>query len=161
MNNALEFTAVETDAIMIGARTLYGEARGGGAEGMISVANVIYNRVEAPGWWGHDLASVCQTPDQFSCWLPGLDHDAMLRADLFNISFCAALAIATQLAADIKRDLYYHGGAAGRGTLPSLVGNATYYYASNMKTPPEWAAKLIFVCEIAGQRFYEIPGHSA
>ena len=53
---------------LILARTLYGEARGEGREGMEAVAAVILYRANNPGWWGRDIRSVCLKPWQFSCW---------------------------------------------------------------------------------------------
>ena len=52
----------------IATRTVWGEARGEIHEGWIGVAWVIKNRVLNPGWWGHDPASVCLDPWQFSSW---------------------------------------------------------------------------------------------
>lgn len=146
----IKFTSTEAYAIIVAARTLYGEARGAGAEGMIAVANVIKNRVRTPGWWGRDLISVCRTPDQFSCWLPGPDYDAMMKADMLDLSFCAALAIAAQLQASLTRQSNFE-------KLDDLVGDAVFYHASDMNPPPLWAAKMIFVREIGGQKFYALP----
>lgn len=49
------------------ARTLYGEARGEGAKGMVLVANVIITRSQDRRW-PNSVADVCQQPWQFSCW---------------------------------------------------------------------------------------------
>lgn len=130
---------------LVVARTVWGEARGGGVEGMISVANVIQNRVAHPTWWGSAPREVCLAPEQFSCWLPGADRDAMLAADWLTPGFAAALAIAEAVV----------GSAVS--PLPRLVKNATSYYAASMTPPPAWAARMKFVAEIAGQRFYALP----
>lgn len=50
------------------AKTLWGEARGEGADGLIGVGCVIRNRVNDPAWWGDDYLSVCLKSGQFSCW---------------------------------------------------------------------------------------------
>jgi len=50
------------------AKTLWGEARGEGREGLIAVAWVIKNRADNPGWWGKSIELVCLKPYQFSCW---------------------------------------------------------------------------------------------
>lgn len=57
-------------SIDIMARTLWGEARGEGIDGMHAVANVIMNRFYHPTWWGKDIVGICQKKYQFSCWLP-------------------------------------------------------------------------------------------
>ena len=93
------------------------------------------------------MRGVCLAPDQFSCWLPGPDRDAMLAADWLTPEFAAALAIGDALAYP----------QAGLPSIPSLVGNATHYYAASMPTPPSWAASMVFVREIGDQRFYAIP----
>jgi spore germination cell wall hydrolase CwlJ-like protein len=51
----------------VAARTIWGEARGEGAPGMLAVAWVIKNRV-LDGRWGKTAAAVCLAPLQFSCW---------------------------------------------------------------------------------------------
>ncbi|MBL4589088.1 MAG: cell wall hydrolase [Alphaproteobacteria bacterium] len=55
------------------ARTLWGEARSEGVQGMEAVACVVLNRVEvarkmAGYWWGNNTIQVCQKAYQFSCW---------------------------------------------------------------------------------------------
>ena len=49
------------------ARTIWGEARGEGREGMLAVSAVVINRVRNRRWPG-DVVAVCQQPYQFSCW---------------------------------------------------------------------------------------------
>ena len=53
--------------MMILARTLWGEARGLGREGMYNVACVIRNRVYDERW-PSDWEEVCLQRWQFSCW---------------------------------------------------------------------------------------------
>ena len=61
-------------AIEILARTIWGEARSEGVEGMKAITCVVLNRVSIAQkrgghfWWGHDIQSVCLKPWQFSCW---------------------------------------------------------------------------------------------
>jgi len=38
---------------------------------MVAVAQVVFNRVANPGWWGHTVAEVVLKPKQFSCWNDG------------------------------------------------------------------------------------------
>ncbi len=64
------YEELEVDVL---ARTLWGEARSEGKEGMEAVASVILNRVKLSQrmggyWWGNDIIQVCQKPYQFSCW---------------------------------------------------------------------------------------------
>ena len=66
------FTARDLDVM---ARTIYGEARGEGVQGMQAVGWVIRNRSEIdlwgdgrPDWWGETIQEVCFKKWQFSCW---------------------------------------------------------------------------------------------
>lgn len=63
--------------ILVGALTIYGEARGDTQEGRAAVAHTILNRCKARKWWGkdvsgvaedHSISAVCLKPMQFSCW---------------------------------------------------------------------------------------------
>lgn len=71
----------------VAARTIEGEAGGEPLNGKARVALVIRNRASwgllADGhpereWWGNGVASACTHPWQFSCWLPGRDHDRIV-----------------------------------------------------------------------------------
>ncbi|MBE7209444.1 MAG: cell wall hydrolase [Gluconacetobacter diazotrophicus] len=87
------------------ARTLWGEARGEGRGGMEAVASVICRRAAFPRWWGHDVRSVCLSPHQFSCWLPGDPNRNKLQAvDAADESFAAALEIAGRAMANAIED---------------------------------------------------------
>jgi spore germination cell wall hydrolase CwlJ-like protein len=103
------------------ARTLWGEARSEGANGMRAVAHVILNRVliaEANGgeyWWGHDVITVCQKPYQFSCWNPAdPNRPKLMKVDEADTEFATALRIARRavlgcLGDDITRGAdHYH-----------------------------------------------------
>ncbi len=106
------------------ARTLYGEARGEGQEGIEAVACVIMNRVRARKWFtgyvikeGIKIPSVEQTclkRYQFSCWNkfdPNRKiinqvtaHDAVFRQCLLT----AQKAISGELQDFTNGALYYH-----------------------------------------------------
>lgn len=121
------------------ARTLWGENRGGGVEGMQSVANVIVNRAASPGWWGDDIRGVCLKAEQFSCWNandPNLM--VMLNVNEYDVQYKTALDLATQAIA---------------GTLEDITGGATYYFASSLKYP-SWAEGHTPCADIRGQLFF-------
>lgn len=115
------------DAKDVLARTLWGEARNQSDGGMKAVACVVLNRVKDPGWWGHDIPSVCLKPSQFSCWnkddpnLPKLE--AVTAADPV---FTKCLQIAH---------------LAVGGALIDITGGSTHYYERHLK-PPKWAIGL-------------------
>ena len=82
------------------ARTIWGEARGEGVEGMKAVANVVLNRVKISKdrggfWWGNDITSVCKKPFQFSCWNKSDPNFKKLQiVDTKDLYFSTALRIA-------------------------------------------------------------------
>lgn len=124
------------------SRTLWGEARGCGREGMMRVAAVILNRAKNSRWWGHDIPSVCRAPYQFSCWnsddpnLPKLL--AVTPADpWYNV----ALAVAA---------------TAVDGTLSDLTGGADSYYALSMKAPPFWTRRAVHTVSDGWHSFWRV-----
>ena len=131
----------EAAAIDTLARTLYGEAANQGRAGMAAVASVVLNRVKHPGWWGHDISSVCLDPWQFSCWnsdnrnLPRMR--AVTSADPY---FRVALDVATQ---------------AVTGKLPDTVGNANSYYAFSIPAPG-WTVRAAHVIDIGYHSFWQV-----
>lgn len=120
----LSFPILPT-SVDVMARTLWGEARGCGEDGMWHVANVIINRANHPRWWGSDILSVCQAPSQFSCWNKSDPNRAKLLAvTQDNKQFADAVRLAT---------------VAIAGKLPDQTGGADSYYARSMARPPAWA----------------------
>lgn len=76
------------------ARTIWGEARSEGYQGMQAVANVIMNRVRSRRW-ANTPAKVCLQKYQFSVWLGGdASKSAMLAVTESNDLFRQAKEIA-------------------------------------------------------------------
>jgi spore germination cell wall hydrolase CwlJ-like protein len=127
------------------ARTLWGEARGEGPQGMEAVAGVILNRVkvaESKGgyWWGGDIISVCQKPYQFSCWNRS---DANYR----------------QLQAITEKDIQYAtcvriARRAVAGALSDITHGATHYHTTSVN--PDWAAGQTPSATIGHHIFYKL-----
>jgi N-acetylmuramoyl-L-alanine amidase len=129
------------DPTDIVARTMWGEARGAGVEGMTAVAAVIGNRAANPRWWGSDLISVCQKPWQFSCWNVDDPNLPKLEAvDASDPQFAEALVIAASLVA---------------GTLLDPTNNADSYYDLSIPAP-SWAGDATFTVQIGNMRFYRV-----
>lgn len=120
------------------ARTIWGEARGEGAEGMQAVANVIMNRVARPGWWGSDVQSVCLASQQFSCWLPG-DPNLVRMVHVTNAD--PQFSLAQQIAE-----------AAVTGNLSDVTGGATSYYNPSVVNP-SWASSMTVTAQIGHHVF--------
>lgn len=107
------------------ARTIYGEARGEGAQGQIAIANVVMNRIKSGiTWWGDDVQSVCKKPFQFSCWNKN-DPNLQVITDIqAGVVFDQCKEIAENAIDGILTDNTY---------------GATSYYAKNMPAPPPWS----------------------
>ncbi|MDE1905000.1 MAG: cell wall hydrolase [Rhodospirillales bacterium] len=106
---------------------------------MEAVAAVVMNRVRRPGWWGHDVVSVCRAPWQFSCWnAGGANHAAMLAVTGADPAFVTALLVAQE--------------AIG-GRLADRTGGADSYYAEGSPMP-RWAAGRTPTAVIGGQIFF-------
>lgn len=128
------------------ARTLWGEARGEGIEGMKAVACVVLNRVciaESFGgsyWWGHDVQTVCLKPWQFSCWNSNDPNRKKIMAlDTKNKIFRQALNIARH---------------AVCGHLKDITQGATHYHTEMIF--PQWAREEDPVCQIGNHLFYRL-----
>jgi N-acetylmuramoyl-L-alanine amidase len=136
------YQGMETDVL---ARTLWGEARGEGEDGMRAVACVVLNRAlhaEANGrfWWGSDIIQICQKPYQFSCWNRADPNFRKLQAvDQSDLAFAAALAIARQALA---------------GGLEDMTDGATHYHARDIT--PYWARGETPCAVIGNHIFYRI-----
>lgn len=130
-----------TSAIDTAARTAWGEARGEGVRGMQAILNVIANRAAHPGWWGHDVSSVCTTPWQFSCRNEGDPNFQKLRAVTDEDPlFRSALTLAERMASH---------------TLTDITGGADSYYAIG-SSKPRWAMNRSPLKIIGHHAFYRI-----
>jgi N-acetylmuramoyl-L-alanine amidase len=132
---------VPAETLEVLARTLWGEARGEGQLGMKAVACVICNRARNPGWWGHDIRSVCLAPSQFSCWNAGNPNLPKLKAvSADDTAFATALQVAH---------------AAESGSPEDVTEGADSYFA--VHTPiPKWATSDRFVKTIGNHAFYRV-----
>lgn len=120
------------------ARTLWGEARGEGRQGMQAVANVIMNRVRIGGWWGNTVEAVCRKPWQFSCWLATDPNSAKMRTVTpDDAAFRTALELAQ---------------IAVTGKLSDITGGATHYHAKHVS--PAWAVGATLTKIIGNHIFY-------
>ncbi len=133
---------IEIDVL---ARTLWGEARGEGTEGMHAVAAVILNRVriaEERGkyWWGGNIIQVCQKPYQFSCWNRSDPNFRKLQdADENDLYFATALRLSRR---------------AVIGALEDTTEGATHYHA--IGTMPYWAKREKPTAVIGKHIFYRL-----
>lgn len=123
------------------ARTLLGESRGEGKQGMQAVANVIGNRVSHPCWWGDSFRSVCLDPHQFSCWLKSdPNYSKILAWPESDPLYIAAMEIALE---------------AMKGTLLDITHGANSYYAKGIPAPA-WARGVSALVTIGHHIFYKL-----
>lgn len=122
------------------ARTIWGEARGEGTQGMQAVANVIMNRVNGLSWFGNTVEGVCKKPNQFSCW----------NASDPNSSMCALIQ---------KSDVQFQqclniASLAASGQLADITGGANHYHAASIK--PYWVDASKKTVQIGNHIFYKL-----
>lgn len=135
-------------ARVVVAKTVYGEARGEGADGQAAVAWVIRNRTcrrtktGGPYWWGGDLISVCRKPYQFSCWLASDPNRAKLDG--------LALTDPTYLVCRAAVDRVFDGQES------DPTNGATSYYATDIPAP-KWAANRAPSAHIGHHIFFVDP----
>lgn len=144
MTNAQDFhRELEIDVL---ARTIWGEARGEGDQGMTAVACVILNRVAVARsrggryWWGGNVIGVCQKPSQFSCWNRNDANFAKVQAvDNRDIHFATAQRIARR---------------AVLGLVTDITMGATHYHTRDIA--PYWARGNDPCVTIGRHIFYRI-----
>ena len=129
------------DVLDILARTLFGEARSEALIGVVAVANVIMHRVRRGGWWGKDVAGVCLSPHQFSCWS---------TAD-WNTRNLARMHRAT-LTSPPFQECHLVARLAMIDALSDVTSGATHYHTRGVK--PGWANVLRRTKEIGAHIFY-------
>lgn len=131
------------------ARTIWGEARNQGRDGMVAVGCVIRNRVEAdfgndgkPDWWGEGWEGVCKAKLQFSCWNPGDPNLPKLRSvGMTDEKF--------RMASDIAR------GIIG-GEIADNTAGADHYCTRAVAPTTTWAMNRKPVATIGAHLFYKL-----
>lgn len=113
------------------ARTLWGEARGEGYEGMLAVAWVIENR-RLDKRWPNTVAGVCRQKWQFSCWNEADPNRAKLVAvGLENRQFCDTLQAALAVMVGDVRDMT---GGANHYLNPAALPKLPSWYRAEAVT---------------------------
>ena len=113
----------------------------------------ILNRVAHPSWWGMTVPSVVAKPLQYSSLTAGGDANLTLYPTGYTSDWFQCLQV---------------GFDVVDGKVQNPVPDADSYYATSMKTPPDWAdpvifkkrtgKDLIFVGQIGHHRFYNTDG---
>lgn len=128
------------------ARTMWGEARGEGTEGMRAVAHVILNRTARQTYFGKTVAEVCRKPWHFSCWnLNDPNLRRLVAADVSDPQFREALDIAAALLSDSR-------GLVRLDEDPTE--GATHYHARSLFPRPGWAVGHTPCASVGNHVFY-------
>lgn len=122
------------------ARTILGEARGEGWDGMVAVGNVIKNRAKIGGWWGNTIKDVCLKPKQFSCW----NNDDPNKTLIINADLSSSLAFQQAFAAACY--VVYDMGV-------DTTNGATHYHTKAIH--PAWAKGVKPVADKGNHLFYK------
>lgn len=142
------------------AVTLYGEARSEPVEGVIAVASVIRNRVNADlgndgkaDWWGEGFKGVCLARRQFSCWAPegGPGNFAKVEALVTKLSAGDAVTDARYI------ECAWIATGVIKGWCRDTVKGATHYHTVQMIPRPSWAQALVPVTQVRNHLFYAMP----
>jgi N-acetylmuramoyl-L-alanine amidase len=138
----------------VGARTIFGEARGEPLKGQIAVAGAIMNRVRIDfgddgrdDWWGEGVQGVCLAGKgihQFSCWdanSPGLVALKSVKPGSYIFDVCRLVMF-----------------QAIKGLINDPTGGATHYHAK--WAMPYWAIGRTPCAVIGNHLFYQGKGLS-
>ncbi|WP_423803797.1 cell wall hydrolase [Paremcibacter congregatus] len=123
------------------ARTIWGEARGEGRQGMEAVAAVIMNRFHASAWYSAPtVAGVAMKKYQFAAWNQNdPNYNQLINVDKTDPAFAQALEIASQAIA---------------GKLSDITGGATHYYADYIAAP-NWTEGGEETAQIGRHKFFK------
>lgn len=141
--------------ILVGALTVYGEARGCTQAGRTAIAHTIINRAKKHSWWGkidgmypdHSIAAVCLKPWQYSCWNANDPNSALLE----NLQAEYRKAIQDKHCRASLKALI----DALDGWEPDATDGATHYLTKRLHetSPPAWARGDNWM-EIGAHRFF-------
>lgn len=119
--------------VYIVARTIYLEARGEPYEGKMGVASVIYNRANGDI---EEFASVCLSPNQFSCWRKENIGNLKIMNAVDRRAFMECVNISKSM---FKKDF-----------MPTI--DATHYFNPKLASP-SWGSEMKGAIYIGNHKF--------
>lgn len=131
------------------ARTLYGEARDQGEEGMTAVGNVVLNRLNKKSWYGDSIEEIIKMPYQFSVFNPETKPDEFEQDDNYKATISVTIDDPEYIAArEIALGLL-------EGKIQDNTGGATHYYNPD-EANPSWidSPKMKSLKKIGDHSFY-------
>lgn len=133
----------EQSPMVLLAMCIWGEARGEDMAAQLMVGCTVRNRVNKPGWWGHDWRSVILQPYQFSSFN---ETDPNRKRLLYPLQFGTPAE-------------WYPCFYAAMGVMEGYVGDlsqkATHYYDTSI-IEPKWAIGKLPVAIRGKLRFYQL-----
>lgn len=140
-----KISAVDRDAAI---RTIWGEARNQGTEGMAAVANVILNRAEK-GTYGKSLTDIVKAPHQFEPWGNPTTRAAMQSLDPSSPEYQKIASVFDQVAS---------------GKLPDITKGADMFYSPKAQAAlgreaPSWAKNSSPLATVGDHVFYASGGN--
>ena len=124
--------------IVLLALCLWREARNQNGPAITAVACSIRNRVQKPGWWGHDWVSVILCGQQYSSFNRD-DPNATLLPSSTDSVFPVCLEIAESV---------------WNGSQADTVNGAESYYDLSIPEP-EWAKEMTFTVRVEDFKFFK------
>jgi spore germination cell wall hydrolase CwlJ-like protein len=103
------------------SRTIWGEARGEGRQGMLHVGSVILNRVNS-GRWGSSIKAVVLARHQFSVWTPGVSP-RIRSVNENDPTFRMSVEVAKHILENGSINRYHYFNASSAGRRGTRIGN--------------------------------------
>jgi len=131
------------------ARTVWGEARSEGINGMRAVAHVICNRA-GDNRWPSDHADVCTQPSQFSCWnQDDPNRERLVGVEWTDVNFQHAYALSCTAIIPVSH------GSHGNG---DPTHGANHYCTAQLleDSPPAWADLKKITARIGNHVFFRL-----
>lgn len=126
------------NSIDIMARTIWGEARSEGVNGMRGVGHVIMNRAKLNTWYGRTTKEVALKEYQFTAWnINDPNRVKMLNVTKDDPQFKQAIEIATNIINGVDDD---------------LTGGATHYHTKQIN--PYWASSMKELGTVGNHVYY-------
>lgn len=145
---------INEETILMLARTIWGEARNQGPDGMRAIANVIVNRANdslnkerSYRLYGKGIRGVIEKNKAFSAWNSNdPNREKMLTLDPEGSTLNGANLTAWKQALKIATEVV-------EGKSGDITHGATHYHTTGIK-PPYWADENKKVAELGGHIFY-------
>ena len=137
------------DDVEILARTIYGEARDQGEDGMSAVGNVVLNRLNKKSWYGDTIEEIIKLPEQFSVF----NAETVPESYPMDDNYKATISVTTDDPYFVQSMEIARGLLDGR--IKDNTNGATHYFNPN-KANPDWEndPQMTQLIKIGDHTFY-------